>query len=144
MTTREQPGRDHEALPPLLSRLSAAVLRISASLDVATVLREVVESARSLTGARYGIITTIDEAGAVQDFVASGLTPEEHRKLSTWRDAPRLFEHLRDLPGPLRLRDLPAYVRSRGFSSDLDIGEDIPGNADAPPGRARRQLLPRR
>ena len=30
------------------------MLRISASLDLKTVLREVVESARTLTGARYG------------------------------------------------------------------------------------------
>ena len=46
-----------------LSKLCAAVLRISASLDLDTVLREVVESARALTGARYGGITTIDKAG---------------------------------------------------------------------------------
>ena len=43
--------------------MSAAILRISASLDLGTVLREVVDSARPLTRARYGIIATIDEAG---------------------------------------------------------------------------------
>ena len=52
--------------------LSVAMLRISASLDLETVLREVVESARTLTGARYGAITTIDETGAPKDFVTSG------------------------------------------------------------------------
>ena len=41
-------------------------------LDLETVLREVVESARTLTGARYGAITTIDETGAPKDFVTSG------------------------------------------------------------------------
>ena len=45
-----------QALRERLSRLSAAVLRISSSLDLDTVLREVVESARALTGARYGVI----------------------------------------------------------------------------------------
>ncbi|MYA16897.1 MAG: response regulator, partial [Gammaproteobacteria bacterium] len=36
-----------------------------------------------------------------------------------WADGPRLFAHLRDLPGPLRLADLPDYVHERGFSPEL-------------------------
>ena len=40
-----------------------------------TVLREVVESARALSGSRHGVITTVDEAGRPRDFVTSGLTP---------------------------------------------------------------------
>ena len=56
-----------------ISRLSAAILRISQSLELATVLEVVVEGARALTGARSGVITTIDERGQVQDFVTSGL-----------------------------------------------------------------------
>ena len=71
-----------------------------------------------MTGARYAAIVTIDEAGQPQDFVTSGLTDAEHRRLREWADGPRLFEHFRDLPGPLRLPDVPAYVRSLGFSSD--------------------------
>ena len=65
------------------------------------------------------MITTIDDAGQLQDFVSSGFTPAEHQQLADWPDGPRLFEHLRDLPGALRLGDLPGYVRSLGFSSDL-------------------------
>ena len=41
-----------------LSALGAAMLRISASLDLDTVLHEVVDRARALTGARYGAIAT--------------------------------------------------------------------------------------
>ena len=77
-----------------------------------------VESARALTGARYGAIATIDEAGAPQDFVTSGFTAEEHRHIVEWPDGPRLFEFFRDLPGPLRIPDVPAYVRALGFSPD--------------------------
>ena len=93
--------------------------RFSASLDLETVLNEVVERARSLTGARYGAIATIDETGAPQDFVTSGFTADEHRHIVEWPDGPRLFEFFRDLPGPLRIPDVPAYVRSLGFSPDL-------------------------
>ena len=33
-----------------------------------------------------------------------------------WPDGPRLFEHLKDLPGPLRVADLPGYLHSLGLS----------------------------
>ena len=118
MTDRDRTAAENEALRARISALSAASLRISASLDLETVLNEVVESARALTGARYGAIATIDEAGAPQDFVTSGFTADEHRKLLEWPDGPRLFEYFRDLPGPLRLADVPEYLRSLGFSPD--------------------------
>ena len=95
-----------------ISRLSAAILRISASLDLATVLQEVVDSARSLTGARAGVITTIDERGQVRDLVTSGFAEEDRRKMLGWPEGPRLFAHLRDLPAPLRVADVGDYLRS--------------------------------
>ena len=111
--------REIEALRERISTLSAAILRISASLDLDTVLQEAVDTARTLTAARYGIITTVDEAGEVREFVTSGFTPEEKRQFAEWPDGPRLFAHLRDLPGPVRLTNLPDYVRALGFSADL-------------------------
>ena len=119
MNDRDETTREIEALRERVSKLSAASLRIGASLDLGTVLREVVDGARALTGARYGLIAAVGEAGEVQDFVSSGFTPDEHGQLAAWPDGPALFEHLRDLPGPLRLADLPAYVRSLGYSPDL-------------------------
>ncbi len=83
---------------------------------MATVLDEVVESARALTGARSGVITTLDERGEIQEFVTSGPSPEERRAMVEWPDAPQLFEHLRDLPAPLRVADLPGYLCSLGLS----------------------------
>ena len=99
MTDHEPAADETAALRARISALSAASLRISASLDLETVLNEVVESARALTGARYGAIATIDEAGAPQDFVTSGFTADEHRHIVEWPD-------------------VPAYVRALGFSPD--------------------------
>ena len=118
LSSLEALRRENEALRDRISRLNEAVLRISGSLDLSTVLQEVVDSARALTGARYGVITTIDEGKRVRDFVSSGFTPEEHRRLAGWPDGQRLFEHLRDLPEAVRLPDLPAYVRSLGIPAD--------------------------
>ena len=118
---------DVEASRERISTLSAAILRINASLDVDTVLREVVMSARALTAARYGVIATVDEAGAPQEFVISGFPPDEARKLAAWPEAPRLFEHLRTLEAPLRLADLPQYVGSLGFSTELMLAKTFQG-----------------
>ena len=79
-------------------------------------LGEVVESARALTGARFGAIATVDEAGVPhKGIVFSGLTPEEQRELLAWPGSAALFGHLRGLPGPLRLADLAGYVRALGI-----------------------------
>ena len=75
-----------------------------------------VESARSLTGARYGGIVTSGESGRAFDFVSSGLTPDEHRQLLDWAEGPRLCQHVRDLEGTLTMKDLHGYIRSLGFS----------------------------
>ena len=119
MTQSDDLRRENEALRARTATLNAAILRISASLELDTVLREVVGSARALTGARHGVITTVDESGQPRDVVSSGLTPDEHRRVVEWPDGLGVFEHLRDLPGPLRLADLPDFVRSLGYSADL-------------------------
>ena len=119
MTNSDAPGREDETPRERISSLSTAILRINASLHVETVLREVVDSARALTGARLGAITIVDDAGLPRDFVTSGITPEEEQQLASWLpDGLRLFEHLRGLEAPLRLDDLPGYVRSLGLSPD--------------------------
>ena len=46
-----------------LSRLSRASLRINESLDFDAVLQSVLDSACSLTGASYGVLTLLDETG---------------------------------------------------------------------------------
>ena len=119
MQNPEELRRENELLRDRISRLTAASVRISASLNINTVLREIVESARELTGAECGVIATVDDSGQVEDFVSSGFTPEEHRQLATWPDGPRLFEHFRNLPGTLRVRDVSSYVRSLGYTSHL-------------------------
>ena len=119
MNRKESTELGMEVARERISRLSAAILRISASLDPTTVLREVVESARALTGARYGIITTIDESGQPADFITSGFTAEEHARFEAWEEGWLLFEHFRDLEAPLQVADLPAYVRALGFSAEL-------------------------
>ena len=122
-----EPEREIEALRERFSALSAAILRISESLDLDTVLSEAIDSARALTGARYGIIATVDEAGQPQDFVTSGIDAGKLQELADWPDGLPQLEHLRGLSSTLKLSDLPGYVRTLGFSGDLIPSETFLG-----------------
>ena len=99
-------------------KLSQASLRISDSLDIDTVLREVVESACELTGAAAGMIITVDSAGGVKDFVTHGVSSEDYRKCLDLPIGPSLWENLRRLAQPLRLENLSAHLVTLGFSED--------------------------
>ncbi len=127
MTKADKPRGEIEALRKRLSGLSEASLRISESLDVDTVLREVVESARALTGAGCGGIATMDGSGQLEDFVTSGLRPEEHQRFLDLPHGPGLWEYLRQVPQPLRLGDLAAHLGSLGFPADPTLARSFLG-----------------
>ena len=110
MTRTDDSRRENESLRARMAALHTAVLRINSSLDLDTVLREVMDSARGLADARYGVIVTVDDDGVPQDCIFSGLTPEQERELLAWPGGLRIFDHLRTLPSPVRLADFPGYV----------------------------------
>ena len=58
--------RENRGLRQRLALLSQASLSINESLDFDTVLQGVLDSARSLAGARYGVIALHDEAGGLR------------------------------------------------------------------------------
>ena len=107
---------DAPGIEERFSRLCSAILRINASLDLETVLQEVVDSARALIGARHGLIAIADDAGKAGPCLVSGLTQDQLRQLEEWEDALRVFKHFRDHPDAVRIADLPAWLQSFGFS----------------------------
>ena len=104
--------QENKALRDRLSRLSRASLHINESLEFDAVLQSVLDSACSLTGARYGVLTLLDESGQADDFLSSGFTSQEAQGLWDLPDALRLFEHLGNIPEPLRLPDLIGHIRA--------------------------------
>ncbi|MCY3671441.1 MAG: response regulator [Alphaproteobacteria bacterium] len=119
MKSREELEREVETLEQRIATLSAAVLRLGSSLELATVLQEAADSARALTGTRYCLIVTVDEAGEAREFVTSGLTSDEYHEFVEWPEGPRLFALLRNLPAPFHLDDLSGHIRALGFSDEL-------------------------
>ena len=111
-----QRDRDFQALQERLTRLSEAVLRINESLDFDTVLQDVLDSARAVTGARYGVMTLFDDAGGVPDFLASGMPAEAAEQVWLIPDGLRIFESLTGISDPVRVPDLVKHIRSLGFT----------------------------
>ncbi len=122
--------QQNAALRDRLLRLSEASLRINESLDFDTVLQGVMDSARSLTGARYGVIILLDDAGEPQDLHFSGMTELEAELFQQLPEGMRLFEYLSRLPQPLRLPDLLEHIRETDHLLDLqppvEVGAVVP------------------
>ena len=107
-------ARENEALQERIATLHAAILKCNASLDLDTVLPEVLDCARRLTGARFGVIVAVENQMPV-DIIFSGLTAEQEREVLATPDGMRLFGHLRQLPAPTRLTDFPGFVAELGL-----------------------------
>lgn len=110
--------RENAALRKRLTWLSEATLRISEDLDITGVLQEVVDSACSLTGAKYGVLLSYDDAGQVNDVVASGLTEDEIQQVSRRPVGLGLLGHLNEVHGPVRIADIAQHPSSVGFPAN--------------------------
>ena len=120
MTSEHSPEsqrREIEALRERLSRMGEASLRISESLDFDTVLQDVVDSARALTGSRYGATTVRRESGSLSDLIVSGVSEVERQGLLHMPQAPAFFEYLSGLTEPLRLSDIDGHMSAAGMPS---------------------------
>ena len=128
MSQLDARDREIEALQERLSRLSEASLRINESLEFDTVLQGVLDSARSLTRAKYGVMTILDDSETVQDFLSSGMTAEETSRVWDIPERWLLFEYLSSISEPLRVPDLVGHAKSMGipaFHPPLEVGPQV-------------------
>jgi signal transduction histidine kinase len=98
-----------------LRALHEAELALTSDLTLETVLRRIVDLARELTGARYGALAVVDDAGHIVRFLTAGLTPEERALLGeppTGRGllGPIFVDH-----HPIRVDEIGRDPRSIGF-----------------------------
>ena len=122
--------RENEALRDRLSRLSEASLRINESLDFDTVLQDVLDSTRSLTQARCGIVTLFDESGQVVDFLTSKVYSEDSG--GVWGLGPeawRIFDDFSGLMKPVRIGDLLGHIGSMGLPEFHPLSPEGPSYA---------------
>ena len=107
--------RENEALRDRLSRLSRASLQINESLDFDAVLQSVLDSACSLTGARCGVLTLLDETQYAGDFLSSGMTYEEAQRIWDVPNALKLYENFGDISEPFRHNDVTGHLGALGL-----------------------------
>ena len=110
-------GRSTEMDSPndILFRLGDAGLRITQNLDLDSVLKGVIDGARSLTGAKYGALLTFDESGRMGDLITSGISPDEVERIAAKPEGLGLLGYLTEFNAPLRLSDIASHPRSAGF-----------------------------
>jgi signal transduction histidine kinase len=98
-----------------LSLVSRAVLAVSRQMPVLQVLQVIVDSARTLAGARYAALGVPDERGSFGEFVVSGLTVAQQRAIGPLpRQHGMLAELLRGAAAE-RLPDITADPRYGGW-----------------------------
>jgi signal transduction histidine kinase len=95
--------------------LLEAVVAVGATLDLETVLTQIVEAAITLVRARYGALGIIGEGGRLAEFVPVGLADDEIEAIHHWPEGRGLFGALITNPRPLRLPDISGSPKSSGF-----------------------------
>ncbi len=107
-------GEEIRTFRERLTALAQAGLRINESLDLDTVLQEVLDCARSLTGANYGIIAMVDEERRLQHLVWSGLSDRESQQLRNIARGEQFCAYISALEEPLRLDDFQGHLNELG------------------------------
>lgn len=95
--------------------LLEAVVAVGANLDLAVVLRQIVEAAITLVRARYGALAVIGDGGRLAEFVPVGLADQQIAAIHHWPEGLGLLGALISDPRPLRLPDIAASPTSHGF-----------------------------
>lgn len=111
-------------MPPLIepdpnrgvSSLLDAVLLISSDLDLRSALDRLVSAACALTGAQYGVLALVDDAGAMADFVIHGVDAETRAMIPSLPTGHGLLGMLlEDTAGPIRVDRISDHPQSFGF-----------------------------
>ena len=106
-----------EDLRERLSRLVEASRRINESLEFEAVLQGVMDSAESLTGARFGVMLLYDDKGWIVDFVGFGGTRQQAEEFWTMPEAMRIHKYLSKFEESLRIGDFNAFLAERGVTA---------------------------
>ena len=119
MQETDELAGNNTALRDRMARLNDAILGINQSLDFDTVLQAVLDQAKALAGARFGMVAILDESGKPRESAASGIRNEEvHISLDTAAGVqePGLLDLIRN---PLRLGNLRRYFLDCGLPASI-------------------------
>jgi len=105
-----------ETLQDRTRALVAAVIALSSELSLDAVLQTLVETAASLTGARYAALGVLDATRSrVERFITTGVDAGTHAQIGDLPTGRGILGVLIRDAVPLRLRDIADDPRSVGF-----------------------------
>ena len=110
-------GHQPDIEPATLRRLLDVVLRLGAERRVEPVLRQVVDAASELTGASYAAIGVPDGAGGFERFLTAGVDAATWARIGALPRTHGLLGAVLCEPRALRLPDIRADPRFRGYPS---------------------------
>ncbi len=105
----------HPEIAGSAQALLDAVVAVSSDLDLPSVLTRIVESARELTGARFGALGVVGPGGDLSEFITSGLDPHQRERIGAPPRGRGILRLLIEHPEPLRMPDLGRHPSSYGF-----------------------------
>jgi signal transduction histidine kinase len=95
--------------------LAEAGVTLTSNLSLETVLQRVADVAREQMGARYAALSVLSTAGVIEQFISSGITPEERAAIGPIPSGRGLLGVILRGGETLRLEDMSADPRSVGF-----------------------------
>ncbi|KIQ66371.1 histidine kinase [Kitasatospora griseola] len=95
--------------------LLEAVLAVGRDLDLAQVLRHIVEAAVNLVDAEYGALGVVGENRRLSQFIPVGVTDEQARRIGPLPSGHGILGELIRHPVPLRLARIADHPASYGF-----------------------------
>lgn len=95
--------------------LAEAGASLTSEHSLEAVLQKVVEVAREHIGARYAALSVLSSEGEIEQFISSGITPEERRRIGQIPRGRGLLGVLLHEGASLRLEDMSKDPRSVGF-----------------------------
>jgi signal transduction histidine kinase len=98
-----------------LEALNQAALSISSELTLSRTLQQIVDSLRELTGASYAAVGVPDVDGALDEFVTSGISPEESLLIDHFPRGKGLLGAIYGEKESIRISSILDDPRSYGF-----------------------------
>lgn len=98
-----------------LTGLLDAITGLADDVSLTVILQRLVEVACELVDAKYGALGVVGDDGNLDQFVHTGLTPAQIKKMGALPRGGGVLGVLLTDPKPVRLADLSAHPRSGGF-----------------------------
>ncbi len=115
-TQLEQREREIKKRTAQLEALNMAGVSLVTELDLGVVLQKVVDLSRDLVGTRFGALGVLNEEGtAFQQFITSGISSEDRKKIGHPPIGKGLFRHLIEHGKAMRVDDIPSYEGAAGM-----------------------------